>query len=155
MATSKRPLSKQLAKKSPSGYRGAVPRGTKQSGPPSAFGRRLRALRNERGLTQQQLADLSGIKQVTISSLEVSPRTNPQTETIEALAAGLGVDPAQLQPPKVGPALAAFFASPDLCPADITDDERDRLIMVQPAMGHRASPRTYALMLDVIRGTLR
>jgi DNA-binding XRE family transcriptional regulator len=54
------------------------------------FGERLRALRSERGLTQEDLAERSGIHRVTIARLESGERL-PRYPTIEALARGLGI----------------------------------------------------------------
>ena len=52
---------------------------------------RLGALRRERGLTQQQLADRSGVKIVTIQKLENGTNRvlGAQTETILRLTAAL------------------------------------------------------------------
>jgi transcriptional regulator with XRE-family HTH domain len=156
MASRKRPPIKQLAKAKPAGYRGGVARGTKDSPPllPKPLGERLRDLRKARGLTQQQLAELSQIPQVTISAIEVHPNPNPQWSTLVDLARGLGVDVARLVGYAIGPALQAFLDS-DLCPDDITTDERERLAMIQPGMGAKASKATYAIVFEAIRGTSR
>jgi transcriptional regulator with XRE-family HTH domain len=58
----------------------------------------LRALRRERRLTQQQLAELSGVDQTTISSLELGAAKSPSWETVGSLAQALGVEPHELFP---------------------------------------------------------
>ncbi len=54
------------------------------------FGRKLRELRKQKGLTQKQLADLIGVKNSIISFYEVGDRT-PSPEIIIKLAATLHV----------------------------------------------------------------
>lgn len=59
------------------------------------FGPILRHARMERGLTQEQLADISGLHRTEISLLERGQR-KPLLETVVALCRGLGVTPAEL-----------------------------------------------------------
>lgn len=82
--------------------------------PPLAtpLARRLRELRQARGLTQRQLADKSGVNRATLQNLELSRVTRPWQHVINALADALGVapddlttdvfDPANPKPPKPG-----------------------------------------------------
>lgn len=51
---------------------------------------KLKARRLELGLTQQQLADLAGLKQASISQLEWGRRTSPDVHTALAIASALG-----------------------------------------------------------------
>ena len=53
-------------------------------------GRNVKRIRQEKGLTQEQLADLSGFSQQYISGLEQG-RRNPTIVTIYELAVALGV----------------------------------------------------------------
>jgi transcriptional regulator with XRE-family HTH domain len=53
-------------------------------------GRNVKRIRQEKGLTQEQLADLSGFSQQYISGLEQG-RRNPTIVTIYELAAALAV----------------------------------------------------------------
>lgn len=62
---------------------------------PIEFGKRLRALRRERSLSQEQLAELSGLDRTYISSAEIGKR-NVTLQTINILAEALGVDPSVL-----------------------------------------------------------
>lgn len=62
---------------------------------PIEFGKRLRALRRERSLSQEQLAELSGLDRTYISSAEIGKR-NVTLQTINTLAEALGVDPSVL-----------------------------------------------------------
>ena len=60
-----------------------------------AFGRRMRALREERGLSQEALADLAGIHRTYVGSVERGER-NVALDNINAIADALGVSPARL-----------------------------------------------------------
>lgn len=62
------------------------------------LGSSLRALRSRAGLTQVQVAALSGLSQGQISRLERDLGTSIRPDTITRLAAVLGVSPAQLFP---------------------------------------------------------
>ena len=55
----------------------------------SVFGARLQQLRQDRGLSQEKLAELSGLHRTYISSLERGAR-NPTITTLHALARALG-----------------------------------------------------------------
>ena len=58
----------------------------------------LRRLREARLLTQQELADRSGVHRVTIASLEASGG-QARFSTVRKLAAALEVEPAELMRP--------------------------------------------------------
>jgi transcriptional regulator with XRE-family HTH domain len=57
---------------------------------------RLRELRTAKGLTQAQLADLSGVPQSTISRLEGGKLANVNLKQMQQLADALGVHAALL-----------------------------------------------------------
>lgn len=59
------------------------------------FGRRLRAMRQERGLSQEQLAHIAQLDRTYVSSCEAG-RRNATIKTITRLAEALDVDPAAL-----------------------------------------------------------
>ena len=59
------------------------------------FGRRVRVLRQEQGLSQEALADLVGIHRTYIGSVERGER-NISLDNINAIADTLGVSPALL-----------------------------------------------------------
>ena len=59
------------------------------------FGRRLRRLRTERQLSQEQLAHLAKLDRTYVSSCEAG-RRNVSIRTIVRFATALGVDPAVL-----------------------------------------------------------
>jgi DNA-binding XRE family transcriptional regulator len=63
----------------------------------TAFGDRLRALRKEKRLTQEQLARRAGVRQSAISMME-SGQCRPQPSTLDKLAAELGVAVEELWP---------------------------------------------------------
>ena len=54
-------------------------------------GETMRMWREKRGLTQPELAKLSGISQVTISALEIGRNSGGNLDTIELLADALGL----------------------------------------------------------------
>lgn len=58
--------------------------------PHADFGRAIREIREEAGLTQQQVADSGGLSFTEISHLE-SGRRNPNLKTLKAVAKGLRV----------------------------------------------------------------
>ena len=57
---------------------------------PIKTGGLIRAARKEKGLTQQQLAEITGIQQADISRLE-NGTGNPSLRTLKRLAAGMGM----------------------------------------------------------------
>jgi len=63
------------------------------------FGDRVRELRIKKGLSQEQLAELSGLHRTYISSLELGKR-NVSLINIFALAKALGVTPDKLLKPE-------------------------------------------------------
>ena len=60
--------------------------------PDEPFAARLKKLRDHSNLTQEQLAEKSGLDVGTVRQLEQGTRTNPLWQTICALARGLGKD---------------------------------------------------------------
>ncbi|MFG1921545.1 helix-turn-helix domain-containing protein [Cryptosporangium sp. NPDC048952] len=69
---------------------------------PAAVGRRIRALREERGISLSELARRAGIGKATLSGLETGVR-NPTLETLYAVTGRLGVPlAAVLSPPAAG-----------------------------------------------------
>src|SRR5688572_25234909 len=64
--------------------------------PRGGFGGYLHELRRERGLTSRQLAAAAGVHHTYVSKLERGDRQAPDEPVVEALAAALGVSPAQL-----------------------------------------------------------
>lgn len=58
--------------------------------PLEEFSRNLRRLRNERGLTQERLAELSGLHLTDVGRIERAER-DPGVRTVARLASGLGV----------------------------------------------------------------
>lgn len=87
----------------------------KSSGP-SVFGVRLRHLRMAAGLTQEMLAERSGMSVDAISTLESGRRRRPHPQTVSLLAHGLG----------------------------LTDDERERLAAMASELRRRQAGRDCA-----------
>lgn len=61
-----------------------------------SIGRRLRGFRQERALTQEELAERSGVSKDVIRKLEQGVREGARIATLKALARGLGVTPSAL-----------------------------------------------------------
>jgi transcriptional regulator with XRE-family HTH domain len=59
------------------------------------IGDRLKALRIEQALTQEELADRAGVSTNTVARLERN-ETEPHMPTVRKLAAALGVEPRRL-----------------------------------------------------------
>ena len=58
----------------------------------------LRDIRRAKELTQERLAEMSGVDQSTISNLENGNIENPTWETVGRLATALDVEPAEVFP---------------------------------------------------------
>lgn len=70
----------------------------RRSGPDTGrrvFGERIRVLRQNRGLSQERLAEMAGVHRTYLSSLERGER-NVSLDNIYAIARALGVAPAEL-----------------------------------------------------------
>ena len=61
------------------------------------FGEKLRKLRKQRGISQEELAGRAGLHRTYVSSVERGER-NVSLETIERLARGLGLPMGDLMP---------------------------------------------------------
>ena len=61
------------------------------------FGEKLRKLRKERGISQEELAARAGLHRTYVSSVERGER-NVSLETIDKLARGLGLPMGDLMP---------------------------------------------------------
>ncbi|HTQ10852.1 MAG TPA: helix-turn-helix transcriptional regulator [Fimbriimonadaceae bacterium] len=60
-----------------------------------SLAKRVKALRAEKGLTQERLADASGLHVTYIAGIE-SGRRNPSLKSLAALARGFGIAVAEL-----------------------------------------------------------
>jgi ribosome-binding protein aMBF1 (putative translation factor) len=67
------------------------------------FGKRLREVREEAGISQEKLAELATLHRTYVSSVERGKR-NISIENIERLAVALGVSMRDLMPADPGPA---------------------------------------------------
>jgi len=87
----------------PSGQGPALAEGTREDTPDpgipgggSIDGARLRRLRAQKGLTQEQLARLAGLRRQTVISLERGHQRSFHARTITRLAAALAAEPDEL-----------------------------------------------------------
>lgn len=60
------------------------------------IGRRIRALRQERGLSQQALADSADLNRLSVLYLESGRHRSPNSATLQRLARALSVTPNDL-----------------------------------------------------------
>ena len=94
----------------------------------SAFGARLRRLREAKKLTLQQVADAVGCTKAYIWELEMKDGQRPSAERIQAIAKVLGVTMEDVmgepiaQVPQASPEDVSFFREY----AGMTDEEKDR-----------------------------
>lgn len=63
----------------------------------ASFAEVLKQLRNRAGLTQEALAEKAGLKRAAVARLELGIRTLPNWETVQRLAAALGVSTEELK----------------------------------------------------------
>ena len=75
-------------------------------------GTRLRKLRREQSLTQQQLADRAGLSPATVTRLERLTHATCRGRTLARLAAALREQPAALRPPPATSGIQAQPSSP-------------------------------------------
>lgn len=72
----------------------------------ATFGRLVRRLRITRGWTQRQLAERANLALATISNVERESTQRLVSQTVDALAAAFGISPEQLDPRRLGDAVA-------------------------------------------------
>ena len=101
------------------------------------FGTALRRLRKQAGLTQEALADRSGLSVEGISALERGQRRHPRADTVDLLAAGLRLGPDERRTLVE----AAARALPSRAP------QRSRVPRQLPARGHSFTGREAELTL--------
>ena len=94
----------------------------------SALANNLRRLRRAAGLTQEELGRMAKLDRATIAAIERDRYKSTETTTVEALAKGLGVSPAELLLEPVGQAsgesfMEEFLASPWSKALEIKQDE--------------------------------
>ena len=102
-----------------------------------AFGREVRRIREDVGLTQEQLAKLSGRSSIYIGTVE-NGRRDPSLSTVYALAKGLGVQAsaffgANRPLASAGEETAALF---DTTPPDV---QNAVLTLLRAVLRHRQS----------------
>ena len=96
---------------------------------PVRIGARLRALRNEAGLTQTEVAEAAGIAPESMSRIERG-RLTPSTALIGRLAGAIGVEPAalferqpvSLRPPALRPVDRRLLALVKDLPVPLVED---------------------------------
>lgn len=127
------------------------------------IGDKIRRFRKERGLTQSDLADRSGVSFRAIQNIEAGERT-PRSDTVEMIAQALGVQPGELlsstEPSSRslsttaihGPLTASDFASVIQRLADVSPDRRALALAIlfdDPALipDSLSDPRLLSLLV--------
>lgn len=84
---------------------------TQSTTPENTAGAFVREKRAAAGLTQKQLADRAGVTATYVSHIENGREVPSKPETIEALAAAIGIDPYTLfhQFQRIPPQIAAWL----------------------------------------------
>ncbi len=72
-----------------------MPKKKKPEGSRAILAANLRAQRQDRGLSQEALADLAGLHRTYVSSVERCER-NATLDTLDKLSSALGIDPSDL-----------------------------------------------------------
>jgi len=108
------------------------------------LGATIRMLRIEHNMSQSQLAQAAGVARSYVSMIESGTRTNIGTQTLERMAAALGM-PAGAILSRVGMA----FSSPE--PLEISPEVR-RLAERIDALPPGAHERAITLVDSVVRG---
>lgn len=98
------------------------------------LGQRIRAVREERGLTQQAVARSAGVAMDMVSRLENGHYTSPGLRTLLRIAEGMSVSLAMLLPDAPGPPSAA---------------PESALKSKLGALAHRAEPHELDLLVDI------
>ena len=107
------------------------------------FGKRLRELRKEKGLTQQQLGDIVGVTKVSICCYENGTRT-PTLETLIDLADALNT--------KITDLLAIdYFAVAEDSEITTLNVSREEIQFVKKMRNY---PRIYEMMMEDPKRTL-
>jgi transcriptional regulator with XRE-family HTH domain len=101
----------------------------------AALAQRIRAVREERGLTQQAVARAAGIASDMVSRLENGHYTSPGLRTLLRIADGMGVPLAALLPELGGP----------------TSSPESSLLALLHSVAQRAEPRELELLLDLAK----
>lgn len=88
----------------------SAPRGSRKPDPRRLLGLRIKALRAERGLTQEELADRCGLFRTYMSRIE-SGQANPTLTMLHQIAKGFGLDVRELLVAPDGPVPARVVAA--------------------------------------------
>ena len=120
------------------------------------YGAFVRAVRESRGMTQRQLAEVSGVRASNISAIE-HDRRMPTADTLNRLLVSCGYELAAVAGPKVlycDLPRAGWFPDEDLPPSDPGDPPDEA-----PALGPDASMeervRHITAVLDAVDATRR
>ena len=131
----------------------------------SPIGLNVRHRRVELGLTQQELANRSGLAIPHINMIEGGERRNLRAETLRRLASALdwsideltALSPApraeSVEVEALPEALNRFLASP--AAEDVTEEELKRLRGAEALLGFPPTPGTYVRLLDLLRSHRR
>lgn len=125
---------------------------------PSIAGVNLRRLRDDRGLTQEQLAAKSGVSRVTIARIESGLVPSPGLDVMTSLASALACPLQTLfagpqETPALEPHIQDYLRSPWVMIARPTDAELEWLRGTGPTfwLGWTPTPEVLHLILEAYR----
>lgn len=104
-----------------------------------SLGQKIRELRRARGLTQQQVADLFGIKTASVSEWE-SGKSSPSTEKLVRLARALGCQVSDL------------FERSNVAAVDLADPDGDAISIRQAKLKLSAGVSGFAIEYEAGEG---
>jgi transcriptional regulator with XRE-family HTH domain len=122
----------------------------------SSIGKKLKALRKARNMTQEELAKFSGISRGYIANIESGTKIEVANEKIHALAKALRINPDYF---KITGAELPMSALPNL-PADIIElvsdaDSMPYLKLTQKARENGVTPAQMEAVINLILATMK
>lgn len=121
----------------------------------TVIGARLQRLREDKGLTQAELSERSGIPYQRISEIERGDTADPRASTLRTLALALGRPPGDLLSDPLDPlALATieeFLSGPLAARLAVTKEERKWLLNEVPAAFWVTLPPSDIMLMTLIQ----
>ena len=130
----------------------------------AALGERLKALREERGMTLDDLERQTGVSKGYLSQLERGEKTNPGVKLVERVADGLGVGVSELidgprsyveTPARVPAGLKELLQRAAEAGAPLPDEDVHMLQSVQYRGRRPRSAEDWSLLYDFIKRIVR
>jgi transcriptional regulator with XRE-family HTH domain len=121
----------------------------------SPIGLRVRELRNLLDISQEELAERSGLRTAHINMIEGGERKDVRSKTLAKLAKGLGCEVRALLAPAPGAAGPAPEVEAFVEAEGLEEREASELRRAVQVLGYRPAPPVLLRLLDLIRTELR